>query len=99
MRGRYGHAWSSKFPTVEEYKLALHEWREVLADMTTEEVKRGLDTWDGPMPPNALEFKAICRPRAIEAHALYTALPAPKADPSVVAKEIGKMRDALRGSA
>lgn len=74
----YGHQWTSSFGTTPN-----QAWMDALADMTTDDVRTGLNnlkTWDseGGWPPNALQFRELCRPYASPAHTMYTPMPQPK---------------------
>lgn len=74
----YGHQWTSSFGTTPN-----HAWIDALADMTTDDIRTGLTnlkSWesDGGWPPNALQFRELCRPYASPAHTMYTPLPQPK---------------------
>lgn len=55
---RYGHKWISQIDGVEE--LAVNEWAERLGGLSGEQIKFGLDNWDGDWPPSADEFKKAC---------------------------------------
>ncbi len=68
----------------------------VLRKMTGDEIAHGLDVWDSEYPPNAYQFRDSCRSgRQSKSHQVYKALPKPKADPAVAAKNIKAMRGVL----
>lgn len=100
---RYGHKWSSFHPTDEMASLAMDEWRSGLAGLTGEQIKQGLETWEGEWPPSLPEFKQACiGSQAGLTHntAAYKfskkALPKPKADPEIVKAELAKMREVIQ---
>ena len=63
MQVRYGHKWTSQHSNSEIQLLALTEWAEGLAGLTNEEIKTGLDRWDGDWPPSLPEFRKACLPQ------------------------------------
>jgi hypothetical protein len=78
-------------------ELAVREWGERLASLTGEQIKRGLDDWHGEWPPNVEQFRRACMGTGnLHNTAAYRrfqrSLPKPKADASVVAAELAKMR-------
>lgn len=59
-QARWGHRWTSVIDGIEE--LAVEEWSRGLADTTSEQIKRGLEsTLDSPWPPTLPEFLIACR--------------------------------------
>lgn len=67
--------------------------------MTGEQIKRGLDTWNGDWPPSLPEFCRACMghsdnwQHAGPAYKMHKRrLPKPKADPEIVKAELAKMR-------
>jgi len=98
IRARYAQQWTSRYPTEAEYRLALREWGEVLAKMSGEQIKRGLDHWEGSHPPNAYEFRQACQePKNVAAHKPFKALPVPKGDPEIAEAGVKALRKALQG--
>lgn len=102
LQARYGNRWLSSYPG-RLAKIAMAEWSQGLAGMTGEQIKRGLDTWDSQWPPSLPEFRAACRGESADwAHrgAAYRpfrkALPKPKANKTLVASQLAKMREVLR---
>lgn len=74
----YGHRWTSSFGAEPN-----QAWIDALADMTTDDIRTGLVNLksfasDDGWPPNALQFRELCRPNASAAHTAYTPLPSPK---------------------
>lgn len=57
---RYGEAWVAQSDAFTEEELVV-DWAEVLAGMTGEQIKWGLDTWAGDYPPNATQFRNKCQ--------------------------------------
>jgi len=79
------------------------EWREGLAGVTAEELKRGLEAWQESWPPSLPEFRAACLGKSEtwehtgDAYRRFPpALPKPKADREQVEAELAKMRECLR---
>lgn len=94
---RYGARWTSPLDDDAMCALAIAEWAHGLAGLSGEDIRRGLDAWDGAWPPSLPEFRAACsKPKQHAAHQLHRALPPPKRDPVVVADEIAKMREEIR---
>lgn len=97
LQARYGHKWTSSYPTPELVKLAATEWGEQLAELTAEEVGAGLDKWDQDWPPSAPEFKKTCKREPVKAlHRIYTALPRPAPDPATGIENIKAARAKLQ---
>lgn len=57
---RYGHKWQSQFPDENILKLAAKEWADGLSGITTEQLRDGLNRWDGDWPPSLPEFRRAC---------------------------------------
>ena len=58
-------------------------WISALRDLGADELMRGVDsllTWAEPFPPNALQFRQLCRPMTTKAHDAYVPLPEPESD-------------------
>lgn len=77
----------------------MDEWRQGLAGMTGEQIKRGLETWDGEWPPSLPEFRNACtghrddwQHRGQAYKRFHLELPKPKADPAIARAELAKMR-------
>lgn len=79
--------------------LALNEWAERLGDLTSEQIKRGLQEWSGKWPPNVEEFRAACLGSNLHNTAAYKpfppGLPRPKAKPETAAAALRSMRAKL----
>ena len=58
MQARYGAKWTAGIEGIEE--VAIVEWGKGLADLTPEQIKRGLENWEGEWPPTLVEFKRTC---------------------------------------
>lgn len=83
--------------TTEDIQASMNEWGEVLGKCTPEEIKHGLDTWEGVYPPNVFEFKAACLShRSTGCHKAYKALPKPKADSKLASSAINHALSILR---
>lgn len=69
-QARYGSKWISAIDGIEE--VAVAEWSEGLAGLSPEQIKRGLDSWQGVWPPSLPEFRAACEGRQVglNAHGL-----------------------------
>lgn len=95
-RGRYGPQWTSRYASDKEYQIAKREWGEVLATMTGEQIRRGLEYWDDNHPPNAYEFRQACQePKGYAAHKPFRGLPKPKGDPEKAKVGMEALRQAL----
>ena len=57
-QARYLHKWTSAIDGIEAE--AMSEWSRVLAGLTGDQIKHGLDTWDGEWYPTAGEFRQAC---------------------------------------
>ena len=93
--------WTSAIAGIEE--LAMHEWSEVLAGMRPDQIAHALHNMDSEWPPNAVEFKKLCR--QTKGHPSYQefdptkALPNLPADHEFVESHLDKMRGAINGKA
>jgi hypothetical protein len=63
MQAVYGHRWTVSFHGIEE--TAMREWAMALADMTPEQIRRGLDSLNSDWPPTLPEFKRLCMGRGV----------------------------------
>lgn len=77
MAETFGHKWTSNYGTSPN-----QSWIDGLADMTVDDLRNGLSNlrgWqdDEGWPPTLLQFRALCRPHAAQAHAAYQPLPSP----------------------
>ncbi|MCG7985661.1 MAG: hypothetical protein JAY90_23355 [Candidatus Thiodiazotropha lotti] len=70
LHARYGTKWMHQYPTKLE-QLALTEWHEKLSGMTAEDIRRGLDRWDGDWPPSLPEFVKACKPSTVQSTACH----------------------------
>jgi hypothetical protein len=96
IRTWYGHQWTSRFANAQEYEFAKLEWAEKLGNLDAEQIRRGLEVWDGTSPPNVYEFRRACQePKKIAAHKRFEALPKPKCDPDIAIANIEKLKQSL----
>ena len=75
MTETFGHAWTSSYGI--EPSAA---WVDGLADMTLDDVRRGLQAvrdWAERFPPTLPQFRELCRPAQSPAHRDYVPLPQP----------------------
>lgn len=52
------HKWVSAMEGIEH--LAVREWSQGLTGLTSDQIKHGLDTWEGEWPPTLPEYRAAC---------------------------------------
>lgn len=99
MAEAYGHKWTSSYGVEPN-----QSWIDGLADMTTDDIKRGLASLknfqdDEGWPPTLLQFRDLCRPRTCPAHEIYKPLPLPTKPFAERQKEavaaLASMRDIL----
>lgn len=57
LQSRFGHKFTSQFPTDELRRLALDEWGRGLCSLTFGQIAAGLDRWNGDWPPSLTEFR------------------------------------------
>lgn len=98
----YGHLWDSQVGTQRQMDSKLEAWRKELYMVEPIELRRGLDNLP-EKPPSAIAFRNLClqtgngkRYQSAAHKPFPKALPKPKAKPEVVAREIAKMREALK---
>lgn len=60
MQVRYGHKWTSQHTDRDLQRLALTEWADGLSGLTVEQIKTGLESWQGDWPPSLPEFYKSC---------------------------------------
>lgn len=60
LQARYGHKWTSQFTSPDMTRLAVAEWLAGLGGLTLDQLRRGLDAWDGDWPPSLPEFRRAC---------------------------------------
>lgn len=102
LAARYGHKWVTSFPP-ELQKAMMAEWRDGLAGLTADQMRRGLDTWDCDWPPCLPEFRRAClgqhagdwQHRGPAYKPFPPALPKPRAKPETATNELAKIRHAL----
>ena len=73
----FGHSWVSSFGTEPN-----DSWKDLLADLNEEDIRFGLialrRAWKSDFPPNAIQFRALCKPVVDMAHKIYRRLPEPE---------------------
>jgi len=88
-------------PSPELTRLAVREWSDLLADVSGEQVKRGLANWREDWPPSAPEFRKAClggKGDALHlgrAYKPFVALPRPPRDKRVGSAALADMRKGL----
>jgi hypothetical protein len=85
---RYGMALKRAYDGM-DMDLVKADWGQVLSGFARTDIRFALDNLPAQFPPNAMEFRAICR-RAPAVD--VPQLPAPKADPAVVAKALAAIK-------
>lgn len=98
LHARYGTKWIHQHPTKLE-QLALTEWQEKLSGMTAEDIRRGLDRWDGDWPPSLPEFVKACKPSTVQSSACHRrtkATPRPPVNKALAKQYIDEMHSMLR---
>lgn len=83
---RYGDAWSRKWEGIPEHAVKA-DWQEQLDSVFTnrpQAIAHALNNLPADFPPNSEQFRKMCA----AAPELVTALPAPAADPAVIAKAV-----------
>lgn len=85
---RYGAAWIRQWEGV-DIAAVKADWAEQLGGTSSGSIKHALEHLPVDKPPTVGQFQALCRnaPRAAP-----PALPAPKADPAVVAAALGALQ-------
>ena len=106
LQARYGLSFSQQWPSAELRELAMQEWAERLGELSGEQIKHGLERWDGKWPPNVEEFRKACigdsgdwEHRGQAYKPFPPALPKPKARKEVVDAEMVKIRKMLGNEA
>ncbi|MCP4342918.1 MAG: hypothetical protein GY799_29555 [Desulfobulbaceae bacterium] len=80
-----------------DIEAAIREWSEILGDVTGEEIKHGLDTWDSEYPPNVYQFRTTCMAmRRRGSHKLFAALPKPQFFPAIARQALKAMRSGVK---
>ena len=59
---RYGHKWTSAFEGDGLLELAVSEWGNGLSGYSPEQIRHGLEHWQGAWPPSLVEFQDACIP-------------------------------------
>lgn len=72
---------------------AIDEWSQVLAECSGDEIKAGLDHLDQEWPPNAYEFRKICKATTRSgSQAYFEAKELPKPSPDVARAALDGMK-------
>ena len=96
MQAIYGHLWGSRDPTPAVLIAARAEWAYALADMSGDDLARGLRACAAELeqPPTLPTFRKLCRPVVAPAmHRPPPALPHVKAKPETVAAAAAEVRN------
>ena len=92
---RYGSKWQSQFPD-DLWPLVQSEWLDELKGMTSNDIKRGLDTWREFWPPNIYEFVEACKkPVSKAAHKEYVSIAPINTSPEEAKSNIKDLRSAI----
>ena len=93
---RYGSMFTKQYP---QQAAARQEWAEVLGNVTGDEIVVALNNLPSSGPPNALEFRRLCRSAKIpKCHQLFRkALPSRSWEESrsLAKEQICRLREAL----
>jgi len=94
MRLRYGSLWTKSIGDDKaDIEAVMKEWRDVLGNISGDEVKHGLDTWDSEFPPNVYQFRTACKAmRRQGAHKVYKTLPKPEPDKESARESLNAMK-------
>ena len=100
MRSLFRQAWTSQWTTQDEHERLLADYAAVLARLTPEQIRAGLDACVGRnYPPNPSEFYGLAKAKTAPptaAHQPYKALPKPKRSRDDMANVFADLRAALR---
>ena len=103
MRSLFRQAWTSQWSTPAEYERLLADYAAMLARLTPEQIRAGLDDCVGrTYPPNPSEFYGMAtktEPAPSAAHKPFKALPRPPRDPAKTAERFAAVRAALHQNA
>jgi len=106
LQARYTHKWNSAIDDDEIYELALVDWQEELAGLTSGQITYGLANLPKSWPPTSGEFKDLCEgKKETWQHntAAYLplekskALPAPR-NKKLARKALAKIKLTLKGN-
>lgn len=87
---RYGVAFARQYDGLDPEAVKL-DWADMLDGFDGDDIRYALEYLPERFPPNALEFRNLCRKAPAEA---ITALPAPPADPVMVARVLEGIKTA-----
>lgn len=99
LHARYGTKWTRQHPNAKLEQLALTEWQSKLSGMIAEDIRMGLDNWDGDWPPSLPEFVRACKPPKLptsSCHRRTKATPGPVVNKALAQKYIDEMHGMLR---
>jgi hypothetical protein len=103
MRSLFRQAWTSQWSTPAEYERLLADYAAMLAKLTPEQIRTGLDACVGrTYPPNPSEFFGLATAKTapkVAAHQPYKALPKPQADITEVRAAFASLRETILRSA
>ena len=85
---RYGAAFLRQYDGLEVEDVKA-DWADFLDGFSGDDIRYALDYLPERFPPNAMEFRALCRKAPVAA---VSALPAPAADPEMVARVLEGVR-------
>jgi len=95
---RYGAQWASQWDNENILKIAHNEWYEMLKHYSMEDIKRGLDIYDGDYPPNLIQFSKACKkPVTALAHQEYKHIAPITTTKEQAKKNIKRLKDAISG--
>jgi hypothetical protein len=100
MRSLFRESWTAKWSTPDEHERLLADYAAMLAKLTPEQIRAGLDACVGrTYPPNPSEFFGLATAKAtpkVAAHQPYKALPKPKRSRDEMAGYFADLKAAIR---
>ena len=99
MRTLFRESWTAKWSTPADFEQLLADYVAVLAKLTPEQIRTGLDACVGrTFPPNPSEFfgLATTTTQTAPAHRPFKSLPKPPRDPALKEARMADLRAALR---
>ena len=100
MRSLFRQAWTSQWATPDEHERLLADYSAMLAKLTPEQIRAGLDACVGrTYSPNPSEFYGLATAKTapkVAAHQPYLRLPKPPRDSAKTAERFADLRAALR---
>ena len=97
MRELYREKWSAKVSTHELFQQVVSDYGKVLAKLTPEEIKKGLNACleQFDYPPTPADFYKAARIKHTASHTLFKALPKPPVNRSLAREQIRRMKVVL----